>query len=98
MYKRYVHQLLGVFCDRLKFGSIAALECVLARTMADIAKKRLLLLFISLFKNIPKMYPFFLKGILFTGSGHVATLIMPGQGQGLMLTHVILIPSNINRI
>ena len=88
---------MGVFCDRLKFGSIAALECVLAKTMADIAKKGY---YCYLFHclNIPKMYPFFLKGILFTGSGHVTTLIMPGQGQGLTLTHVILIPSNINRI
>ena len=32
-------QLLGAFCDRLKLGSIAAPDPVLAKTKADITKK-----------------------------------------------------------
>ena len=35
----YIYQLMGVFCDRLNFGSTAPPTAVLAKTKADIEKK-----------------------------------------------------------
>ena len=38
--KRYLYQLIGIFCDRLKFGSTAALDC--RTTEEDVFAERLI--------------------------------------------------------
>ena len=49
----YLYQLMGVFCDRLKFGSTAALHhCRSGQNKGRYCKKELLLIIISLLRAI----------------------------------------------
>ena len=49
MYKDiYVYQLMGVFCDKLKFGSTAALDCRTGQNKGRYHEKQLLLLLVLL--------------------------------------------------
>ena len=41
---------MGVFCDRLKFGSTAALDCPIGKNKGRYCKKELLLLLVLLVK------------------------------------------------
>ena len=43
---------MGVFCDRLKFGSTAALNCRTGQNKGRYCKKELLLLLVSLLKTM----------------------------------------------
>ena len=45
---------MGVFCDRLKLGSTAALDCLTGQNKGRCCEKELLLLLILLRQNKPK--------------------------------------------
>ena len=46
--KQYVYQLIGVFCEGLKLGSTAALDCRTGQNKGRYREKELLLLLVSL--------------------------------------------------
>jgi hypothetical protein len=48
MYNDLIYQLIDVFCDRLKFGSTAALDCRNGQNKGRYCKKELLLLLVLL--------------------------------------------------
>ena len=43
---------MGVFCDRLKLGSTAPLDCQTAKTKTVIEKKELSFLLVSLYRTV----------------------------------------------
>ena len=45
---RGVYQLMGLFCDKLKLGSTAALDCRTGQNKGSYRKKELSFLFVSL--------------------------------------------------
>ena len=47
---------MGVFCDRLKFGSTAALDCRTGQNKGSYPKKELLLLLVLLFEQSQKVF------------------------------------------
>ena len=44
--------MMGIFCDRLKLGSTAGLECQIGQNKGRYLKKQLLLLLVLLMKTI----------------------------------------------
>jgi hypothetical protein len=46
--QQYVYQLMGVFCDRLKLGSTAVLDCLTGQNKDRYREKELLLLLVLL--------------------------------------------------
>ena len=51
MYSKYVYQLMGVFCYRLKFGSTAVHDCRTGQNKGGYCKKELLFLLVLLVSN-----------------------------------------------
>ena len=57
---------MGVFCDRLKFGSTAALDCCTAKKRGRYCEKELLLLLVLLLSSYCLVYILCMAFILLT--------------------------------